>query len=299
VTIDAVVVDNNGLAIPGLKKTNFKLVEDGVPQQLQTFDASEAPMTVVLLIEFDNRFTRLYSSMWFQTLQAAYGFVQTLRKDDWLAITAFDLKPEILSDFSQNRADAEAALGRLRFPAFSEACLFDALADTLDRLKDVTGKKGIVLVATGRDTFSKLTYDKAMKRVKEGQTPIYAVSIGQAFRIVTEPYRGPISQMDYLQADNALKTFAKDSGGEAFFPRFEGEMPNIYQRISARMRQQYTLGFVPSNNTKDGKFRKVKIDLVDAQGNPLRVVDQKGKEVKYSIIAKAGYYAPKGEIAVN
>jgi VWFA-related protein len=300
VTIDAQVEDNNGNFIPGLKKENFRLVEEGVPQTLQTFEAGESPMTVVLLIEFDARFQRLYSQMWYQTLQMSYYFVSTLRKEDWLAIIAFDLKPEILMDFSQSRAESQQALSRLRYPGFSESCLFDALADTMDRLKDVAGKKGILLISTGRDTLSKITYDTAMKKVKENQVPIYAMSIGQVTRIMNEGRMGAITNMDYLQADNALKTFAADSGGKAYFPRFDGEMPSMFQDVSQRMRHQYTLGFVSTNPNKDGKWRKVKIDVVDAAtGAPLKLVDQKGKEVKLKVVAKQGYVAAKGEIAVN
>ena len=76
-------------------------------------------------------------------------------------------------------------------------------------------------------------------------------------------------------------------------------MPQVFQTISSLMRNQYTIGFVPTNNSKDGKFRKVKVEVVDDKGMPLRVVDQKGKEVKYKVIAKAGYYGPKGEAVVN
>jgi hypothetical protein len=110
---------------------------------------------------------------------------------------------------------------------------------------------------------------------------------------------GPIANMDYLQADNGLKTFANDSGGKAYFPRFEGEMPGMFQDVSQRMRHQYTLGFVSTNPAKDGKWRKVKIEVVDAAGAPLKLVDQKGKEVKLKVVAKQGYVAAKGEIAVN
>lgn len=301
VTLDAIVQDNRGQFIPGLKKTNFRVLEDGVPQQLQTFDASESPMTVVLVIEFNNLFQRFYSEMWYQTLTASYGFVQTLRKEDWLAIVAYDLRPEILLDFTQNKEAAQGALSRLRFPAFSEANLFDTLDDTLTRMKDVAGKKGIVLVSTGIDTFSKITYDKVMKKVKEGEVPIYPISIGQVIRELADA-RGamsPLARMDFLQADNALRTFANDSGGHAWFPRFYGEFPSIFQEISSLLRNQYTLGYVPANTVKDGKFRKLKVELVDERGNPLKVVDQKGKDVKYKISAKQGYYATKGEQVVN
>ncbi len=301
VSVDAVVQDNRGQFIPGLGKRNFRIVEDGVPQQVQTFEATEAPMTVVLLVEFNNLFQRYWTEMWYQTLTASYGFVQTLRKDDWIGIVAYDLKPEILLDFTQNKEAAQGALGRLRFPAFSEANLFDALDDTLSRLSDVGGKKGIVLLSTGIDTFSKLTYDKAMKKVQSSQVPIYPISIGQMWREYMDArgYLGSIARMDFLQADNALRTFAQLSGGRAWFPRFYGEFPGIFQEISTLMRNQYTLGYVPTNAARDGKFRKLKVELVDDQGQPLRIVDQKGKEVKYKVYARSGYYAPKGEEVVN
>lgn len=301
VTVDAVVTDNRGQIIPGLRKTNFRVLEDGVPQQIQTFDAGESPMTVVLLVEFSNRFQQFWSEMWYQTLTASYGFVQTLRKEDWCAIVAYDMRPAILMDFTQSKEAAQGALGRLQFPAFSESNLFDSLDFTLDRLKDVAGKKGIVLVSTGIDTFSKITYDKAMRRVKEGETPIYPISIGQVVRELADArgYMSSITRMDFLQADNALKTFAADSGGKAFFPRFYGEFPSIFQEISGLMRQQYTIGYVPTNTSKDGKYRKLKIELVDEQGSPLKVVDQRGKEVKYKVSSKPGYNAPKGEQVVN
>jgi len=301
VTVDALVTDNRGQFIPGLRKGNFRVLEDGVPQQLQTFEAGESPMTVVLLVEFNNLFQRYWSEMWYQTLTASYGFVQTLRKEDWCAIVAYDMRPEILMDFTQNKDAAQGALGRLRFPAFSEANLFDALYFTLDRMKDIAGKKGIVVITTGIDTFSKITYDKAMKKVKSSEVPIYPISIGQVIRELADArgQMGAIARMDFLQADNALKTFANDSGGRAWFPRFYGEFPNIFQEISVMMRNQYTLGYVPTNASKDGKFRKLKIELVDDKGNPLRVVDEKGKEVKYKVMAKGGYNAPKGEQVVN
>jgi hypothetical protein len=96
-----------------------------------------------------------------------------------------------------------------------------------------------------------------------------------------------------LQARNGLETIAKYSGGQAYFPRFEGELPSIFEQITGQLRLQYGLGFVPSNPAKDGKFHKLKIDLVDDQGNPLRIVNPKGKVVKYRVVAREGYYAPK------
>jgi len=301
VTVDVTVQDRSGNFIPGLGKKNFRILEDSVPQAVQTFDHSEAPMTVVLIIEFNNLYQQFWSYTWYQTLQASYGFLETLRPEDWIAVVAYDLRPEILQDFTQNKQAAYGALQRLRFPAFSEANLFDTLDEVLSRLSDVAGKKGVVLVSTGIDTFSKLTYDKILKKVQASEVPIYPIGLMQLVRELADArgYMGPIMRMDFLQADNALRTFAQYTGGRAFFPRFEGEMPGIFGTISSQMRNQYTLGYSPSNTARDGKFRKLKVELVDETGRPLKVVDQKGKEVKLSVTARNGYYAPKGEEVVQ
>ena len=92
--------------------------------------------------------------------------------------------------------------------------------------------KPFCLIATGRDTFSKLTFDKARKAIQEGGVPIYAISMLQAFRIMADQYMGPMQRMDFLQADNEMNTFARETGGQAFFPRFFGEYPGIFQDIS-------------------------------------------------------------------
>ena len=301
VTVDVTVQDNQGHFVPGLKKPNFRIVEDGVPQQVQTFAHTEAPMTVVLVIEFNNLFQQFWTETWYQTLTASYGFLETLRPEDWVAIVAYDIKPEILQDFTQNKQAAYAAMQRLRFPAFSEANLYDTLGETLDRLQEVDGKKGVVVITTGRDTFSKMTYDQILKTVQSSEVPIYPIGMMQTIRELMDArgYMGPITRMDFLQADNALRFFAEYSGGRAFFPRFYGEFPSIFQQIAGHLRNQYTLGYTPSNTNRDGKFRKIKVELVADNGQKLKIVDQRGKEVKYKVFARNGYYAPKGELAVQ
>jgi VWFA-related protein len=224
---------------------------------------------------------------------ASYGFVQTLKPEDYVAIVAYDLRTEILCDFTTDRGKVQQAMQRLRIPGFSEANLFDALADTAQRMSNIEGRKAILLIASGRDTFSKLTYDKTRKAVQEAGVPIYAVSMLQAMRIMAEQNMGAIQQLDFLQADNEMKTFAAETGGQAFFPRFFGEFPSIYQSVSGALRNQYSLSYQPSNQAKDGKFRKLKVELVDPQtGDALRI-SENGKPVKYSVITKAGYTAPR------
>jgi VWFA-related protein len=188
----------------------------------------------------------------------------------------------------------------LRIPGFSETNLFDALYDTLDRLDRVEGKKYVILVTTGVDTFSKLTLDKIMKKIKDTKdVTIFPVSVGWIIREMYEA-RGraaphgmgiPVSNMDYLQADNEMRTFAAMTGGRAYFPRFEGEMPELFRDISNDIRNQYSITYRPTNDKLDGTYRKLKVQVVAPDGGPLKVKDQKGKEQKIEVVARDGYTA--------
>lgn len=296
VTVDVAVLGKNGQFIPNIPRENFRVLEDGVPQTIKSFGATEAPMTVCLVIEFSNLFQQYWTETWYQTLTAAYGFMDSLRPEDYVAVVAYDLRPEILADFTTDKRAAYDALSRLRIAAFSESNLFDAIVDTAERMADIEGRKAIVLISSGIDTFSKLTFDKTRKALQQAGVPIYAIGLMQALRewYDARGYLGPIARLDFLQADNQLRTFAKETGGQAFFPRFYGEFPGIFQAIASSLRNQYTITYTPTNQVRDGKFRKIKVELVNpATGEPLRIVDEKGKPIKYQIIHKPGYIAPR------
>jgi Ca-activated chloride channel family protein len=294
VTLDVAVLDPKGHFIPNIPAGNFRILEDNVPQKIQKVDMAEAPMTVALLIEWSNHFQQYYGPAWYQTLQLVWGFAQTLKPQDYCAVIAFDMKPEILTDFTTDRGKIQEALSHLQIATWNEINLYDALTDTADRMSGIEGRKAIVLVASGIDTFSKKTYDETRKSLQQSGVPVYPIGLMQALRIYLEPYMGSIQQMDFLQADNALRTFASETGGQAFFPRFEGEFPSIFQAVEDTLRHQYVLTYSPSNKAHDGTFRKIKVQLVNpATGDPLPMKDEKGKPVKYTIVAKAGYKAPR------
>ncbi len=298
VNVDVMVTTKNGQFVPGLKQENFRVSEDGVPQELKHFGVSQAPITAVLLVEFA---ATNYVFM-IQALQASYAFVNSLRKDDWIAVEYFDMQPHILVDFTQDKRAAYGALNQLQIPGFSETNIFDALYDTLDRLDRVEGKKYIILVTTGVDTFSRLTYDKILKKVKDTKdVTIFPISVGFIIREMCDVNpmycRGahgmgiPVGRMDYLQGDNEMRTFASMTGGRAYFPRFEGELPELFGDISQDIHNQYMLSYSPTNTKLDGTYRKLRVQVVAPDGGPLKVRDQKGKDVKIEVVSREGYTA--------
>lgn len=296
VSVDVAVLDNKGRFIPNIPQDRFRILEDGVPQQITSFSMGEAPMTVAMVIEFSNLFQQYWTESWYQTLTAAYGFLETLKPEDYVAVVAYDLRPEILTDFTQNKQEAYQAMRRLQIAAYSESNLFDAITDTAERMSEIEGRKAIVLISSGIDTFSKLTFDKTRKILQGAGVPIYSIGLMQALRewYDARGYLGPIARLDFLQADNQLRTFSKETGGQSFFPRFYGEFPGIFAAISDALRNQYSLAYQPTNQARDGKFRKIKVELVDpATNQPLRIVNEKNKPIKYTIIAKPGYTAPR------
>jgi VWFA-related protein len=296
VEVPVMVTTKDGEFISSLKQENFRISEDGTPQKISNFTISQAPITAVLLVEFAAGDYFFMGDI----LHASYSFVSALKKDDWLAVISYDMRDYILADFTQDKQEAYGALNQLRIPGFTETNLFDALYDTLDRVDRIQGHKYIILVTTGVDTFSKLNLDQIMKKIKATKdVTIFPISVGWQVREYFEA-RGmsaphgagiPVGQMDYLQADNEMNTFARLTGGRAYFPRFQAEFPEIFHQIGDDIRNQYSIAYHPTNPKLDGTYRKLKVDVVAPDGGPLKVKDQKGKDLKYMVIAREGYTA--------
>jgi VWFA-related protein len=296
VEVPVMVTTKDGQFISSLKKENFRISEDGTPQTISSFTVSEAPITAVLLVEFAAGDYYFMSDI----LQASYTFASTLKKDDWLAVISYDMRDYVLADFTQNKQEVYGALNQLRIPGFSETNLFDALYDTLDRVDRIEGHKYVILITTGVDTFSKLNLDQITKKIKTTKdVTIFPISVGWAIREYFEARGGaaphgigiPVGQMDYLQADNEMNTFARLTGGRAYFPRFQAEFPEIFRQIGGDIRNQYSIAYHPTNPKLDGSYRKLKVEVVAPEGGSLKIRDQKGKDLKYQVIAREGYTA--------
>src|SRR6267154_2080275 len=241
VTMDVIAATNHGDLLTGLKKENFRIIDDGVAQTISNFGSSEAPITIVMLMEFSSR--GYYDWFAYQAKYWADAFFPNLKQKDWVALVTFDMKTRTEVDFTQNKDEVRNALYHLYFPGFSESNVFDAVLDTSERMKDVRGKKSILLLATGVDTFSKHTLDQTMKQLRQSDVSIFAVGLDKPYInfIESRGYLG--SHLNYLQGENQLRTFAQETGGYAWFPQFDGEIPGIFRDVAGFLRHQYSLSF--------------------------------------------------------
>ncbi len=295
VNVDVTVVDKkSGRLYTNLTKKNFTIYEDGVKQETTNFASGEGPMTAVLLLEnnYRNRRWRNYYDPTFaqEIFQSAATFVRSFVKpDDHVALVTYSMRPKVVQDFTGDSGRLyQAVVAAYRDTLnFSEANIYDSLSFVLlggkaiqlfeeeagesqyTGLEEIEGHSAVILVTLGIDTFSRLTYDKAMKIVSRAGVPIFIVGVGNLFFKKYGDNLPPESRMEFLQAQNGLNTFAKLSGGAYFPMTFESEIPSIMRSIEGMLRSQYSLGYSPTNTRREGKDRKLKVDVdIDGDGTP-------------------------------
>lgn len=288
VSLDVLVTDEDGLVLGGLKRENFRVLDEGKAQTVTHFEPIGAPITIVMLMEYSGS-----AYDYFAYKGASWGstFLNHLEPKDYIALVTYDLKPTVRVDFTRNKAAVQEALGTLSYPQFHEANLFDAVIDTLDRLQRVKGKTSILLISTGANTMSQSTLDDTMRRIKASDATIFSVGVAEA------EYQSQLStgsSLSYLQAKNQLQSFAKLTGGTAWFPRFEGEIPDIFRSVATFLRSQYRIGFSPAHLAHDDKYHKLKVEIVRPDGSPLVVTNPKGKQQRPVVYTREGYTAPGG-----
>ncbi|HYP52035.1 MAG TPA: VWA domain-containing protein [Pyrinomonadaceae bacterium] len=238
--------------------------------------------------------------------------------NDYATVIAYDMRPTPLTDFTNDPGRLNSVISLLlrNRPVSSEANLFDALklalvggkADSVvlenseQRTADYAGissvqnrRRAVFLVTTGIDTFSKINYGEMRKIAQNAGVPIYIIGTGNLFMkkygddlSPTDGLLGATTpgRMTFLQAQNTLKTFAKETGGEYFPMTFVTEMPSYLQTINALMRSQYSLGYRPSD-LRDGKQHKILVK-VDVDG------DGQYDDKEYVVRSRQFYNAPKG-----
>jgi len=221
VSVDVVITDNNGNFLTGMKKENFRITEDGAVQTVTNFAPSDAPITIVLLLEFSKLGYQFFT---YNARNWSAAFLSNLKPNDWVALETFNMRSNVEVDFTHNREEIMQGLYQMVFPPFSESNLFDALADVLDRIKDAKGKKSVLVLASGIDTFSKMNLDQVMKRIRDTDATIFTVGVGEQLFHQSEP-RSVRRTDDLYPGTEPAENIRGDDGGRSWLPRFDGEIP--------------------------------------------------------------------------
>jgi VWFA-related protein len=317
-----------GQIITGLKKENFAVFENGVKQDITNFAMPEAPITVSLVVEYSKWTEMLGSAGnrgifepgKYEVIRPVAYFLSKFIKapDDYASVIAFDMRPTPITDFTNdpNRLRASVDILLKNYPAFRENNLYDAVkfalvggrgdSVVLENSKEETSeysgmiavkakRRAIILVASGIDTFSRTNYDQARKVIQNSGVPIYIVSTGNLFYKMYEPYLPPLDsptggfgRLTFLQAQNVMNTFAKESGGQHFPMTFESELPGILTNINTLLRNQYSLAYDAGEKVRDGKKYKLEVK-VDVNGDGIY------EEKEYIVQHRPFYNAPKDE----
>ncbi|MFP5209984.1 MAG: VWA domain-containing protein [Acidobacteriota bacterium] len=285
VTLNVLVTDEDGRVLTNLKRGNFRVLDSGSPQPILSFEPTKAPITLVMLLEYS---AATYG--YFADKSAEWGsrFLDHLEPTDWVALVTFDLNSKVQVDFTHKRFEVRDTLTTLGYPKFSETNLFDSLIDTLDMLDRVKGRKSILLMATGINSFSAANLDEVTRRLQKTDATIFCVGLAEA-----EATQSGGSNLAYVQAKNQMSAFARQTGGIAIFPRFEGELPGIFRSVVGYLRSEYTLTFRPPKEYRDGRYHRLKVDIVGPEGQPLKATDEKGKQRKIEVFTREGYTAMK------
>lgn len=264
VVINAVVTDKNGKAVFGLKKSDFKVFEDGKEQEqtLDFFQAQETPFAVVILMDTSGSMEQRVSL----ARSAAINFLDGLRIDDNVAVYNFDSKVSLVQDFSNSRDISEKVFD---LKADGMTVLNDAVYQAaLELGKRPEKRRAIVVLSDGGDTQSKRSASKALKAALDANALIYTVDM-------SSPQTNAKARM---QSQGVLKNFAEKTGGKFIETPGGLELRSAFKNIVEELGNQYTFGYDPQNIKRDGKWHSIEVRI---------------SRPNLTIRAREGYNAPK------
>jgi Ca-activated chloride channel family protein len=292
VTVKLLVQDANGYFIPNIRPDNFVVYENGVKQQNASVDIERAAVSLGFVMEFGGRSQVLRRVVADEASRAGRQLAEALARDDRMAVWKYSDKVEKLADFSQNRETLTSLFYSLGTPDFSETNLYDALVSTIDQMQPVNGRKAIVLISSGLDTFSKTSYQDVLKTARNSDSPIYAISLAprlHEYVTLNEP-AGPLTRIDWGKADKGLQEIAAASGGRAYSHNDTVDLSPVYDDILENLKLRYVVTYRSSNSADGNTPRTVRVELVDPQtGGPLRIVDESGRAVLAHIVVQDRY----------
>jgi len=244
VVLPATVIDRQGGFVSDLGEQNFEVYENGVPQRIRLFKNEDIPVTVGLVVDHSSTM----GSKLAEVTAAARTFVRSSNQEDEMFVVNFNENVSLglprTTRFTNSTAELERAITAA--PAGGQTALYDAIAKALEELQAGSrDKKVLIVVSDGGDNASARSLSQVMKLAEQSSAVIYTLGVFDE----EDPDRNPA----------VLKRLAQATGGEAFFPSQLSEVVAICGRIARDIRHQYTIGYVPSNLTRDGAYRAIRV----------------------------------------
>ena len=263
VTVPVTVTDAHGRHVSGLGQESFRVFEDGRPQPIAVFHHGDVPVTLGLIVDRSQSMRPKGPAL----LAALSAILQSSRPDDELFAVGFnDRVSLVLSDgqpFTRDGKRLEASLSAV--PAQGQTVLYDGVAEGLEHLElGHAERRALIVVSDGGDNASRQTYAQILALARRSDAVIYAIGL-----LATPPAQ------EEEDAD-LLTRLCKDTGGVAFFPRTTGEITEMSTQIARDLREQYTLGFTPSERTGGRAFRKIEVRVTAAGQGRLQVRTRAG-----------------------
>src|SRR5215467_604107 len=273
VLLDVTVVDQNNRPVMDLGKDQFDVLEDKVPQKIEFFSREQAPVSLVFVIDASGSMRPKLDTV----IKASVNLVKESKTGDEMAVIQFKDQPELLEEFTSDINDVTDALQGII--ASRQTAMLDALYLSADYAskEGKNRKKAVILVTDGLDNNSYYKFDEVVNHLREADVQIYFIG----FVSDLSSDHGLFNRSEKDKAENLLNKLAADTGGKAFYPRELADVHSIAQQISTDLRTQYSIGYYPTNNKRDGTFRTVKVAING--GTSRRLVAR----------TRAGYTAPR------
>jgi len=266
VLVNVTVLDQAGRAVTGLEPTNFAVVDDKNPQVVRYLSKVDEPISLVVVLDAS-------ASMAPKLQEARKAFtelVNTSNPQDDFALIVIGDTPRVALHFDDSASDIQMAVDALQ-PDGATA-LWDGMYLGIKELKNSRyQRKAMVVISDGGDNHSRYTESELKSLLEEADAEVYAIGMFDRYATRLEEKKGP------LQLDEVTSV----TGGRVFSAHDSAELSRAATQISHELRNQYVLGYYPSNRTRDGKWRKVKIRLAGP-----------ASQASYRLYAKKGYYAP-------
>ncbi|HLG96648.1 MAG TPA: VWA domain-containing protein [Bryobacteraceae bacterium] len=300
VTVKMLVQDPNGYFIPNIRRDNFAVYENGTRQHNATVEIEHAPVSLAVLMEWGGRYQALNKALADEVPRAAHQVLDELGRQDKVAIFRYGDRVDRLADFSSGHEALDGLFTGLNRPEFSELNFYDALTSTLGYMKPVNGRKAVILISSGIDTFSKAKYEDVLSTARDCGTPIYVVNLGPKLRESVEysSNEGPYARLDWKRAEHELQEIAKASGGRLYSPGSIFDLSGVYDDIMENLRVRYVITYKSNDDRDLSATRTVRVELVDSRtGGPLEIVDANGKPVRSKIFVEDSYIPRSASVA--